>query len=221
MCIRDRDLEVKEAIFKNFLHHSGAANRATIFVWTRHEDIREAMVNAYLEFAKSRDLKATCYAIHRLNTDIEKEKKFGTIGGTCDDDGNFNWVADVFRQPAEDPFNAKHGPLLGIAIEVTGPAAFPMFGYEAGRHQFRNVNTRDAYVELSGEKVTEHHIADFILSLGPFDELSTKQRVYDLKRNAVLGACGHLRGADFNNLKSLVRGYAEYALECLLDKFME
>ena len=217
----DLDLEVKEAIFKNFLFHSGAANRATIFVWTRHEDIREGMVNAYLDFAKSRDLKVTCYAIHRLNVDIEKEKKFGVIGSVRDDEGNFNWVADIFRQPVEDPFNARYGPLLGIAIEVTGPAAFPMFGYEAGRHQFRNVNTRDAYVELTGEKVLKHHLSDAILSLGPFDELSVKQRVYDLKRNVVAGSFGHLREVDFSSLKNVVRGCAEHALECLLDKFME
>ena len=190
-------------------------------MWTRHDDIREGMINAYLDFAKSRDLKVTCYAIHRLNVDIEKEKKFGVIGSVRDDEGNFNWVADVFRQPVEDPFNARYGPLLGIAIEVTGPAAFPMFGYEAGRHQFRNVNTRDAYVELTGEKVLKHHLSDAILSLGPFDELSVKQRVYDLKRNVVAGSFGHLREVDFSSLKNVVRGCAEHALECLLDKFME
>lgn len=209
------DLEVKEAIFSNFLFHSGAANRATIFVWTRHDDIRKSLVEAYTEFAKSRNLKTTCFAIHRYNIGIEKAKKFGVLTNET------SLVADVFRQPASDPFDATHGPLLGIAIEVTGPAAFPMFGYEACRHQFRNVNLRDAFVEVTGKKVTEHHLSDTVLTLGPFDELSVAQRVYDLKRSVVTGPAGQLRELDFTDLKSTIRGCVEHALEYHLDRFME
>ena len=215
------DQEVKEAIFRNFLFHSGAANRATIFVWTRFEDIRRAFVDAYTEFAKSRDLKVTCYAITRYNTNIEKEKKQGSIASVAGEEEECRLVADVFRQPANDPFDATHGPLLGIAIEVSGPAAFPMFGYEACRHQFRNVNTREALVEVTGEKLIDHKISDVVLSLGPFNELPVAQRVYDQKRSVVAGATGHVRDLDFSSLKSTIRGCVEHALEYHLDKFME
>ncbi len=216
------EAEVKEAIFKNFLFHSGAANRAAVFIWTRHDDIRRGLVKGYLEFAKSKGLAATCYSIFRYDRKIERNKKSETLYGVQTEDGGYVWRADVYRKPIGELFDEKHGPLLGVALEVTGPAAFPMFGYEAGRHQFKNVKTRDAFVEVVGEKLSKHSISDEVLTLGPFDQLAVKQRVYDIPREVIVDVgFGHVRELDFANIGDMVRGCAEKALEYHLNKFME
>jgi hypothetical protein len=216
------ETEVKEAIFKNFLFHSGAANRAVIFIWTRHDDIRRGLVKGYMEFAKSRDLAVTCYSIVRASTEIDDKKKSAILKSPDEVMGGLERRADVYRRPESELFDQKYGPLLGVALEVTGPAAFPMFGYEAGRHQFKNVNTRDALVEVVGEKLAAHRVSDEILTLGPFDQLAVKQRVYDIPREVIVDVgFGHVRELDFANIGDMVRGCAEKALEYHLNKFME
>ncbi|QEG20871.1 AAA family ATPase [Mariniblastus fucicola] len=218
----DLDAEVSEAIFKNFLFHSGAANRASVFIWSRHEDIRQQMVRAYIDFATSRNLRVTCYAVLRYDSSVEASRKQGTLGGVPDEDGDTEIVADLYRQPTNNPFSVSHAAPLGYALEFNGPAAFPMFGHEACRHQFREEKLRDALVEVTGEKVTRHQLSDLVTTLGPFDELSIKQRVYDFSRKvAVDAAFGHLRDVDFSSISKLVVGCVEKALEKHLDKFME
>ena len=222
--MNELEQEVNEAIFKTFLFQSGAQNRVSVFVWTRHDDIEQGLIQGYLEFAKSRHLRTTCLLITRFNPHVERDKKHGVLLGPASDDGSGEPRADLYRQPADHPFRQIDSEsTLGFAMEISGPAAFPMFGYEACRHRFRDEKrTRDALVEVIGEKPERHRISNVALSLGPFDELSIKQRVYDFPRNVVVDAgFGHLRDLDFSNISSLVRGCAEYALETHLNRFME
>jgi ATP-dependent Clp protease ATP-binding subunit ClpA len=219
---KELETEVKEAIFKNFLFQSGAANRAAIFIWTRHNDIRHGLVKGYLDFAKSKGLVTACYSAVRFNGNADRKKKAAILRKVEGEDDVFALCADLYRKPIGELFEETHGPLLGVALEVTGPAAFPMFGYEAGRHQFKTEKTRDAFVEVVGEKLAAHKLSDEVLTLGPFDQLAVKQRVYDYPRKVVADVgVGHLRDLNFANIGDLVRGCAEKALEHHLNKFME
>ena len=220
--------ELAEAIFKAFLFHSGAENRVSVFIWSRHDDIRRGLVHGYLDFAKSRDLKVTGYAAFRYSDQIEKKKKsFELLGIVEDSTDTENRVGDpqvdLFRRPIEQLYEEKNGALLGIVLEIRGPAAFPMFAYESGRHQFRSTNkTRDALVQVVGGKLETHQIIDEVATLGPFEHLPVKQRVYDLVRAVVADkGVGHFSDQDFSSLRSLVHGCIKRAFENHLHKFLE
>lgn len=219
--VQDLESEVKEAIFKNFLFKSGAASRATILVWTRHDDVRQALVNGYLEFAKVKGLSVDTFLILRHDPDVDAKKKSMMLA-TVSETEVVEAQADVYRKPANQLFLENGPQVMGIALQVKGPAAYPMFGYESGRHVFKNEKSREALVEVTGESLSKYEITPEVISLGPFHELSLKQRVYEFSRKQVFDSVlGSIRDSKFDNMAKLVKHCIERSLEHHLKKFME
>jgi ATP-dependent Clp protease ATP-binding subunit ClpA len=219
--VQDLEAEVNEAIFKNFLFKSGAANRATILVWTRYNDIREAFVSGYLEFAKAKGLSVDTFLILRHDPNMDPQKKTMILAAFSEAEV-LEARADVYRKPIDQILQHNGSEVMGIGIQVKGPAAFPMFAYESGRHVFKNVNSREAMVDVTGENLNEYKITPEVLTLGPFHELSLKQRVYEISREHVFDSVlGSIRGVKFGDMAKLVKHCAEKSLEHHLKKFME
>jgi MoxR-like ATPase len=209
--------DVKKVIFENFLFESKGGHSVTLLIWTPNLQIRKGLVQGYLDFAEKQNLRATGYWLltHNSKTpdqEVEARLKNETDGVI---------VYDVHQKPVQQLFNDSAQTVCGIGLKFVGPAAYPMFSYEGGRHLFKNVNTRDAVVEVIGGKLAEHELSDEVLSSGPYDGV-TLQRTYNFQRHLVEDVVTQKHPfAENTSIRNIVSMCVEKALQHHLDKYIE
>ena len=214
---RTLEQEVKQVIFENFLFESKGGGSVTLLIWTSNKEIRKGLVDGYLDFAKQYDLRATGYWIVTHDSNTPNEKVTTRLKNRTDD----VVVYDVYHKPVQDLFNDSAETIWGIGLKFVGPAAYPMFGYEGGRHLFKSANTRDAAVEVIGEALSEHTLSDEVLSSGPYDGV-TIQRTYNLQRHLVEDrVTKKMPFEEGSSIRKIVSMSVERALQHHLDKYIE
>ena len=208
--------KLKKTIFENFLFDAKAGDKATVILWSRSANTLENMLRGYLAFSKQYDLRASGFRLDRHNPAMADR-----VQGTLLRESDQSKACDVFQLPQNRLFDRAEAR-LALGISLSGPAAWPMFGYEAGRHFFKTQHgTEEVFVQLLGGRLLEHEIADSLITVGPFDSFPV-QRTYQMQRHQVEDkAIGKLRLEEGISIQAAVTQSLEACLEYHLNKYIQ
>ena len=143
------------------------------------------------------------------------------VQGTLVRESDQTKACDVFQLSQSRLFDQAEAR-LALGISFTGPASWPMFGYEAGRHFFKTkYGTEEVFVQLLGGRLLEHEIADSLMTVGPFDGFPV-QRTYQMQRHQVEDkAIGKLSLEEGVSIQAAVTKSLEACLEYHLNKYIQ
>ena len=208
--------KLKKTIFENFLFDAKAGEKATLILWSRHSQTLEQMLRGYVAFSERYDLRAAGFRLDRHNPAMADR-----ISGTILRESDATKACDVFPLPRKRLFERSESR-LALGITFTGPAAWPMFSYESGRHFFKTDNgTEEVFVQVIGSPLLEYRIADPLMTLGPFDEYPL-QRTYQMQRHQVEDAAiGKLPLEEGVSIQAAVIKSLDACLEHHLNKYIQ
>ena len=213
---RSLSTKLKKTIFENFLFDAKTGDKATVILWCRNPNTVNQMLRGYLAFSQRYDLRATGFRLDRYNPAMADH-----VQGTLVRESDQTKACDVFQLSQSRLFDQAEAR-LALGISFTGPAAWPMFGYEAGRHFFKTkYGTEEVFVQLLGGRLLEHEIADSLMTVGPFDGFPV-QRTYQMQRHQVEDkAIGKLSLEEGVSIQAAVTKSLEACLEYHLNKYIQ
>lgn len=236
--------EINRALFDLFVFDSPNHEKVTVVVYGKHFSMLNLLLAGYQAAADARGYQVrrfvlrkyrpeqrnkANYSLTRALTGAEKlesdggssgskqaSKRGAATGQNGDQDSQSKehlLAANVFACDSLDQVNEQD--LIGIALELHGAAAFPLFISEAGIHRFKNPGSDPVFVEVFGHSLFNHDLPSEFATGAKF-ERDQKCREYELNEKKVSDRI--LGNRQYESLTAEIQATLEAALQFHLDK---
>ena len=233
-CAQEIKQAVNQSLFELFVFDSNAEETVQVAIYSREYAVLKELMDAYLHAGLKREFKANLYVLKkykrdavgvfgRLARELDGEEKLALEAAGNDAKARSvilnlseSAVANAFAIQVDD--FEEDPDLLGVVLQFTGRASFPLFAGEKGIHHFRSPYFDPVYIQVFGTKLTEHRLPWEFKGNIKF-ERDEKCRTYNLESKTI---SDEARGSrTYSSLPNEMAIILEEAFQTHLDKVIE